>query len=270
MDFNGIILLSDMDGTLLNSKNEISKENKEAISYYTANGGLFGVATGRAPLNAIDFLQGLPINLPCICYNGGGLYDYSKEKYIATYELIKNNLYEYLNHILTNHPEVMIQVYTDVMCHIISQKKLAAAEMVSQHQPCIFSDLNDIKHLPWIKILFCGTSQQLLHLKKMILQYHIDQNISSVFSSSVFLEFLPKNVTKGSMILKLRSLLGNRYKIYAVGDYYNDEQMLINADVGIATFNAPDDIKQIADMTTVSNDQHALADIIHRIIPKTL
>ena len=46
--FQGMLLLSDMDGTILNDKKEISQENKDAVRYFTENGGYFSLATGRS------------------------------------------------------------------------------------------------------------------------------------------------------------------------------------------------------------------------------
>ena len=45
--FEGYLLVSDMDGTLLNSEKKISKENLNAIDYFVKEGGTFTVATGR-------------------------------------------------------------------------------------------------------------------------------------------------------------------------------------------------------------------------------
>ena len=45
--FDGYLLVSDMDGTLLNSKGKLSEENKRAIEYFVDNGGQFTLATGR-------------------------------------------------------------------------------------------------------------------------------------------------------------------------------------------------------------------------------
>ena len=47
--FDGVLLASDMDYTLLNSKGELSPESRKSISYFMENGGLFTIATGRSP-----------------------------------------------------------------------------------------------------------------------------------------------------------------------------------------------------------------------------
>ena len=46
--FDGVMILTDMDGTLLNSQRQLSRGNQEAAGYFMEQGGLFSVATGRA------------------------------------------------------------------------------------------------------------------------------------------------------------------------------------------------------------------------------
>ncbi len=46
--FDGYVIYSDLDGTLLNNNKEVSDENKEFINYFIENGGKFSIATGRA------------------------------------------------------------------------------------------------------------------------------------------------------------------------------------------------------------------------------
>jgi hydroxymethylpyrimidine pyrophosphatase-like HAD family hydrolase len=54
--FDGILLLSDLDGTLLSGTRVISPENLEALRYFMAEGGRFSVATGRSKPGMEHFL----------------------------------------------------------------------------------------------------------------------------------------------------------------------------------------------------------------------
>ena len=83
--FDGILFLSDMDGTLLHNA-KLSEENRKAIEYFTENGGLFTVATGRAP----EFIKkfNLKINAPIISINGTIIYDLKNEHIIKDYFLM--------------------------------------------------------------------------------------------------------------------------------------------------------------------------------------
>ena len=63
-------IASDMDGTLLNSNQLISEENKEAIVKAQAQGIEFVVATGRSYQEATYVLDEAGITCPVICANG--------------------------------------------------------------------------------------------------------------------------------------------------------------------------------------------------------
>lgn len=264
--FTNTILLSDMDGTLLNSRCLISEKNKEAIDYFIENGGLFGIATGRSQLNSVLFLDNIKVNAPCILYNGCGVYDFHARKFITLQELPKDKLYNFLNDCLKEFSEITIQIYCPDMCYFISPKSQAEPEIVEIHQPCEFCSIEEIKKLPWIKILFSGRPEVLKILNKQMITYGLETALSWVFSSEVYLEYLPHGISKGSALHQIRECMGMDYRIYAVGDYNNDIEMLQEADVGIATQNAISSLKQIANRITVSNDESAIADIIYNII----
>ena len=76
--FDGLLLGCDMDGTLLDSRKQISAKNQEAIWYFVKNGGSFSLATGRAP-RAIDIYRTLlPFNAPYTHLNGSLIMDSSQ------------------------------------------------------------------------------------------------------------------------------------------------------------------------------------------------
>jgi Cof subfamily protein (haloacid dehalogenase superfamily) len=265
-NYSKIMLLSDMDGTLLNSEGKVSKENQEAVDLFIAQGGKFGIATGRSQLNSVLFLDKIKINIPCILYNGGGLYDFDTEDFIALYELPKFKLARFLEFCLREYREIVIQIYCPKMCYFVSPELSADAEIVALHQPCEFTQINEIIEKPWIKILLSGNTEQLKALNNRRKDFDLAEDMNWVFSSEIYLEYLPYGVNKGSALSKLREYMGPEYKIYAVGDYNNDIEMLEAADVGIAMQNAIPSLKEIADVITVSNDESAIADIIYHII----
>lgn len=66
MKYDNVLLLSDMDGTLLDSNSTVSVSNQRAIKDFIANGGKFGAATGRNQRNTLSFLKEVELNAPCI------------------------------------------------------------------------------------------------------------------------------------------------------------------------------------------------------------
>ena len=82
-NYADFLLVSDMDGTLLNSSKEVSAENRAAIADFVAGGGRFAIATGRPAANAAGYLTGVPVNSPGIFFNGAMLYDWQTAKLLA-------------------------------------------------------------------------------------------------------------------------------------------------------------------------------------------
>ena len=76
--FDGVMILTDMDGTLLNSQRQLSRGNQEAARYFMEQGGLFSVATGRAKRAMEYFMPELAINAPAVLFNGSVVYDFEK------------------------------------------------------------------------------------------------------------------------------------------------------------------------------------------------
>lgn len=269
MIYKDKVLLSDMDGTLLDSNGNVSDENRKAINYFVEQGGRFGVATGRNQLNSLKYLDGININIPSILYNGGALYDYSNGEFLSYSELHKGKLIDVIMWCLQANPEVMIQIYGIHNCYIVSSIELANQEVLDEHRPYEFASIYDVIDEPWIKILlFSNDKKRLEMIGNKIEDEGLIDKISYVYSSEVFLELLPSGISKGNMLSEYRKVLGEESIIYAVGDYYNDLEMLKLADVGIATDNAPDDVKKVAHKVTISNDNSAIAHVIYSIIGK--
>ena len=80
--FDGILICTDLDGTLLKEDKTISKENLDAIDFFKREGGYFTFVTGRMPFYASDMYNMVGPNAPFGCINGGGLYDAVAGDYI--------------------------------------------------------------------------------------------------------------------------------------------------------------------------------------------
>lgn len=69
------LIVTDLDGTLLNEDEEISAKSEEAIKKFKKNGGLFSIATGRTESTVSDFVDQLEVDIPVILYNGARIVD---------------------------------------------------------------------------------------------------------------------------------------------------------------------------------------------------
>ena len=89
--FDGVLLACDFDNTLVYTEPalvagdpipSLDRKNREALEYFTAHGGHFAVATGRALAAFQTIAPELPINTPCVICNGAALYDFGRGEYL--------------------------------------------------------------------------------------------------------------------------------------------------------------------------------------------
>ncbi len=264
--YDGKILLSDMDGTLLNSESRVGDENRQAIRKFIEEGGRFGIATGRMLSNALAFLDGVDVNGYCILANGSQLYDLKAQCYMKEYGIEKENMRTFLKKCVDEKTQIGVQIYAKDMCHLISRKEYVNPIVVRDHQPISFDTLEDVMDIEWVKILFSGSEADIKWLGAKSAYLEELGLISRVRSAINYYEFLPAGVSKGYMVAQLKKYVKETDTIYAVGDYYNDIEMLKQADVGIAMGNAPDEVKGHADKVCTDCDNNAIAYVIEHII----
>ena len=70
-----VMLITDMDGTLLTDDKKINPIDLKAIEQFKLLGGIFTVATGRNYQSASRYFKELSIEYPVILYNGGMIFD---------------------------------------------------------------------------------------------------------------------------------------------------------------------------------------------------
>ena len=75
MEIKNVLVVSDLDGTLIPLSGKISRKNIEAVHCFLAAGGTFTAATGRSPSIAQPYFEQLSITTPVIVNNGAAIYD---------------------------------------------------------------------------------------------------------------------------------------------------------------------------------------------------
>ena len=85
--FGDILLVSDFDRTLTNKEDEIPQANLDAIADFMREGGAFTVATGQSVEAHGKRYNRVPMNAPCIVFNGSVLYDFERKEALDITEL---------------------------------------------------------------------------------------------------------------------------------------------------------------------------------------
>ena len=261
--FDGILICTDLDGTLYKNDKTISKRNKDAIEFFKSEGGSFTFVTGRLPYYSKDAFLAVVPNVPFGCINGGGLYDGRNERYIWTRDL-PHEAMELVGYIDERFPGLGIQICCFEKTYFARENettdRFRRITGLERHT-CDYKSVNE---LDIAKVIFCSDDgDQVLAIKDALRHHEKAYNFDFIRSEYTFFEILPKGVNKGLALTKLAEHLGiDQKRTIAVGDYDNDVAMLRAAGCGIAVSNASRAALDAADFITVSNEEDAIAEII--------
>ncbi|MGL5415588.1 MAG: Cof-type HAD-IIB family hydrolase [Clostridium sp.] len=258
--FSGIMLVSDMDGTIINKEKKISEKDREAIEYFKENGGLFTVATGRMLPSASRYAIDLKLSLPVILYNGCKIYDYETESVLNEYTLederkeIIRKLMEVEGIGLEVYSEENIYVFKE--CHLTKRFSKLGYNV-------IFGSEGEIWNKKWTKILIVGEGDILDKFEEDFSMYDVEKPLRSAIK---YLEIVPNSASKGQALKELIELKKLQdYKVVAVGDNMNDEALLEAANYGFAVKNANPRLLEKAKYIAPSNNENPLAYIVNWI-----
>ena len=255
--YGSYMIISDLDGTIIPHGGVVSEANKRAIESFRAGGGHFGIATGRTPEAAAGYLGGVAITAPSVFFNGSMLYDWQHERVLVTRPLTAQGAPDLWPHFaafcLERFPKACIEVYTQDDCHIISNPRYDDPRLPHEHYRYCHSDLADladVRKTPWLKFFVCADPADIRELEREAEVFGTAACSHHFYSEANYHEFVAKGVSKGSMLAEIRKMPAfSQTKIIALGDYLNDRELLEAADIGIASGNAHDELKALADFT---------------------
>lgn len=262
-----LLVVSDLDNTLLTAKEGIPDYNIDMIDKFQKLGGRFTVATGRNVESVSRYLSQIKLNAPAITYNGGVIYDFETHNvlYKAT---LPESAADVLNILTERFPDVGCEVMCDnFRVYLIKENDYTHWHLTDEKLSYVATNLNQISN-KWIKVLFSDKNSRLLEMKEFCEKNIHSGDIEFVMTNSIYFEMMPKNITKGKALKKLCDLTNTEItNTIAVGDYYNDAEILKVAGLSVCVANAPDDIKKLCHVTvptcTEGGVGHLLAQIIN-------
>lgn len=257
-------MVSDLDGTLLKKDKTISPENKKAMEYFMANGGIFSYASGRIPVAVGHVCKQVMPNAPCICSNGGAIYDFSEKRLISSVNLSWDAL-EIVRYAEREIPEMGIELCASDKIYFIKKNSSTEKHRRNEFLDDITCSLDCVPE-PVLKVLFADENEaNIERLIELIEKHPLAEKFTLVRTHEEYYEILPKGINKGDGIGEVCKMLPSVTKTIAVGDNENDIPMYLTADISVAVANASAKTKERAKYVTVTNEQHAIAAIINDI-----
>ena len=263
------LIALDMDGTLLTSEKKISENTKKALKAAEAKGVKVVLASGRPLAGITKFLEELDLfkgDDYVLSFNGAMVIN-TKTEEVVTSSLLKGSDLKVIYNISKE---------LDINIHAFSVKEGLITPKMSkytQHECDIngieatikdFNEVEDDEDI--VKIMMIDPQEK---LDKAISKLPKDlYDTYSVFKSApFFLEFTNKEVDKGKGLKRLGEYLSiNQDEIIACGDAGNDLSMVKYAGLGVAMDNATDDVKEVANYKTLSNDEDGIAHVVNKFI----
>lgn len=263
------ILALDIDGTLTNSKKEISRKTLDKIMEIQELGHIVAIASGR-PLPGIrriaDILQLDKYGGYVLAFNGGRIVNYQTGDVVYQANVdnqIAGRIYDYALKMdagmVTYEGDVVI-TGTRIDDYMEMEARLNFMEI---RQIPNFKEYIDF---PINKCLMTAEDEKAAAMEEELKGLYGDK-VNIFRSEPFFVEIMPPDVHKATSLEKLLGILGmDAEDLIACGDGYNDLTMIQYAGVGVAMANAQQIVKDNADYITLSNDEDGLVPVIDKFI----
>lgn len=264
--FSGMMIASDIDGTILPHMGKISDRNIRAINYFKENGGIFTLVTGRSIVAAKYIADEIGISVPLVVDNGALIYDCRTDEilYKADLPQCAENI---LENILLKFPECSGETYLDRDLFVINPNVHIINHVENIERTSYEDKTVTVKDCPkpWQKVLMACDED----LAEKVYEYGITlphEGINIVRSSKHYVELVPKCSTKGQGTLKLAGMLNiERKNLFTAGDYLNDRELIAAGGKSFAPMDAHEEIKKSADFVVGKCEDGVIADIIEYI-----
>lgn len=265
--FDGWLLVSDFDGTLIDDQGCVPQDNIAAIQYFASEGGLFCGATGRTELLVRPFMTGLPMETPWILYNGGAIFDFAWNTFKWRDKINRAVLQPFIAEVLRCFPQANVQVHAGGPFYETNLANPADPDVGNEKQEYILCPLEEVPD-GWIKILFgCDDPRVLVQIDAMYKASPAASVTHNTYSGHRYYEILPRNASKGAALRQLKMLLHPcPHTVVAIGDYLNDLELLQEADIAACPENAHPDIKAAASIITCHHAHCAVADLVQKFL----
>ena len=262
------LFLSDLDGTFLNSKGEISDLSRKIISDLTDKGLLFTVATARTYATVTKMFEGIFLPCPLVLMNGVTLYDPSENKIISSNPIPTDLGNKIIDEFKKRDIDPMLYFQHGDTLEIYYSRLTNdyQREYVAQRTDCSgkkFIHSPDIVSIEGRNLVYIVSLDYYDNIKDVYTAVSAFDDAHCMFykdnySDMYFLEIITKTVSKASGALAVKELV-RADKIVAFGDNLNDIPLFEVADESYAVANAQGKLKSVATGVIGHNDDDAVA-----------
>lgn len=284
------LIAIDIDGTLIDSKGEVSEENKLAIKKAKEKGTEVVLTSGRIPQSIEPIAQEIGANNYLIAGNGALVFDIKENKIIYGEYLSKKKVIEIVKFCKENN--VFYNIYLkdriitesidyNILFYDSENKKMPPERRINiEIKNDVLKFIQEYNENDFLKITICeqnklGFERIMTTLKKMKKINVLDtkQRTVKIIKSEngdreiayYYTEIMNDKVDKWSALkFLIKKLNIKKQELLTIGDNINDEEMLKNAEIGVAMGNSYQRIKDIANYVSSDNNSSGVAEAINK------
>ncbi len=263
------LVVSDVDGTLLTSRQTISPATLREVRRIVEHGVHFSIASGRATRRVREVLEGISLSVPVIGSNGAVVEDVNTGEIVhsaymgerVAQRVIRAALAHDVYYVVIDTPEGWYYQAG----RIATPEQRQRISGPDQTWVDDLAKLLDASDLQIFKIVIHAEEPELTRIEEDV------RRIGGVHVTSSWRrnrEIVVEGVDKAAAAKILAARLGLRpEQVLAIGDNRNDLEMVRWAGVGVAMGNAIPELKDAADWITATNDEDGVALALRRFIP---
>ncbi|MBR0537390.1 MAG: Cof-type HAD-IIB family hydrolase [Clostridia bacterium] len=266
---SGWLLASDIDGTLNDKRRHLPSRNRHAIRRFVYDcGGTLILASGRSIASMRRHFEKLHLNSGyAVFLNGAGVYDYKNEQ-ILWKHCVDAETEQIIRDTAKKFSSVRVQIVTATQVRMVRPGPGAwILSLSSRLERKYYRNIDDLPSGDWCKAIFTGPTPAINKVQAYVTQRNNGETANLMRSSVASFEVVGRGTNKGVAVMKVAELLKiDPSHTAAIGDYFNDWEMLKAVAVPACCGQAPKKIKEIVKLVTCHCDRGAVADLIDYLI----
>ncbi|MEH2221709.1 Cof-type HAD-IIB family hydrolase [Nostoc sp.] len=266
------LLVLDIDGTIAGHSNTISEAVKQAIVAAQARGIQVAIATGRMYRSALRFHQDIGSTLPLMAYQGAWIQDPNTQKIHRHWVVSREIAHQLLDYFEKPELRSLLSVHFYINDQLYVRELTRETQIYAERSGVIAIPVGDLRQALTnepTKILALSDDTDVIDkLLGNLRRQYTPAELYLTTSVATFFEATNASVNKGTAVRYLaEELLGLELaNVMAIGDNFNDVEMLEYAGLGVAMGNAPAGVQAIAKWVAPSVEQDGAAVAIEKFL----
>ena len=260
------LVITDMDGTLLNSKHEVSGKFLNQFKQLQYHNIMFVAASGRPYYSIVEKLNSIKNDIIIVAENGGIIVDNTK---VLASKSIANSKIKSIDNIIDTIEDIITIYCTKDLAYIkdTSPENITIVkEYYSNYR--LIKSISEIKDNV-VKIALYHSKSSESFIYPFVKRFNDNNKV--IISSPNWVDISEKGINKGNALnIILENYNIKDTEVLAFGDYNNDIEMLKKTNFSVAMANAHKDVKTISNFETTSNDDFGVERILDLLLEQKI